>query len=67
MEQSRIARAGETGDPTEKTPISGIVRHDFQVRKSRGDPAGNQNRYAMMGGDGRRQGLRKLEPPEKTG
>ncbi|KAJ8873404.1 hypothetical protein PR048_024220 [Dryococelus australis] len=35
MEQRWNARAGETGDLRENPPISGIVRHDSNVRKSR--------------------------------
>ncbi|KAJ8893766.1 hypothetical protein PR048_006366 [Dryococelus australis] len=36
MEQRRIARAGQTGDPRENLPTSDIVRHDSYMRKSRG-------------------------------
>ncbi|KAJ8897053.1 hypothetical protein PR048_002399 [Dryococelus australis] len=41
-EQRRIAKAGETGDARENSPISGVVRHDNHVRKSRSYPAGNR-------------------------
>ncbi|KAJ8888247.1 hypothetical protein PR048_007734 [Dryococelus australis] len=34
MEQCRNENMGETGDPREDPPTSGIVRHDFQMRKS---------------------------------
>ncbi|KAJ8894527.1 hypothetical protein PR048_007184 [Dryococelus australis] len=34
MEQRRNEGAGETGDPRENPPTSGIVRHDSHVRKS---------------------------------
>ncbi|KAJ8870151.1 hypothetical protein PR048_029163 [Dryococelus australis] len=37
MEQSQNARAGETGDPRENPPTSGIVLHDSYLRKS-GNP-----------------------------
>ncbi|KAJ8868991.1 hypothetical protein PR048_030537 [Dryococelus australis] len=33
MDQHRSERAGESGDPREKPPTSGIVRHDTQVHK----------------------------------
>ncbi|KAJ8894549.1 hypothetical protein PR048_007206 [Dryococelus australis] len=33
-EQRRNAKAGETGDPRENPPTSGIVRHDSHLRKS---------------------------------
>ncbi|KAJ8893945.1 hypothetical protein PR048_006546 [Dryococelus australis] len=46
--QSRNARAGETGDPREKPPISGIVRQDSHMRKSVSDPAGNRYRFALV-------------------
>ncbi|KAJ8869271.1 hypothetical protein PR048_030843 [Dryococelus australis] len=35
---------GETGDPRENPPTSGIVRDDSHVRESRSDPAGNRTR-----------------------
>ncbi|KAJ8877109.1 hypothetical protein PR048_021561 [Dryococelus australis] len=34
MEQRRNEIAGETGDPREIPPTSGIVRHDSHLRKS---------------------------------
>ncbi|KAJ8879213.1 hypothetical protein PR048_019819 [Dryococelus australis] len=34
MEQRRSKRAGETGDPRENPPASGIVRHGSHLRKS---------------------------------
>ncbi|KAJ8874826.1 hypothetical protein PR048_022715 [Dryococelus australis] len=39
LEQRRNARTGETGDPLENPPTSGIVRHDSHLRKSGSDPA----------------------------
>ncbi|KAJ8879194.1 hypothetical protein PR048_019800 [Dryococelus australis] len=47
MKQRRNARAVETGDPRENSPISSIVRHDSHVRKSGSDPAGYRTRYAV--------------------
>ncbi|KAJ8871132.1 hypothetical protein PR048_027436 [Dryococelus australis] len=44
MKQRRNERAGETGDPREKPPTSGIVRHDSHVRKSGRDHAWNRTR-----------------------
>ncbi|KAJ8897035.1 hypothetical protein PR048_002381 [Dryococelus australis] len=37
-------KGGETGDPRENPPISGIVRHDSSMRKSGSSPAGNRTR-----------------------
>ncbi|KAJ8881160.1 hypothetical protein PR048_017633 [Dryococelus australis] len=42
----RNARVGETGDHRENLPTSGIVQHDFHVRKG---PVGNQTRFASVG------------------
>ncbi|KAJ8872673.1 hypothetical protein PR048_026284 [Dryococelus australis] len=39
--------AGETGDPRENPPTSGIVRHDSDMRKSGSDPTGNRIRFAQ--------------------
>ncbi|KAJ8885719.1 hypothetical protein PR048_011917 [Dryococelus australis] len=41
MEQRRNETERETGGPIEKTPTSGIVQHDFHMRKSGSDPAGD--------------------------
>ncbi|KAJ8881181.1 hypothetical protein PR048_017654 [Dryococelus australis] len=49
MEWHRNARAGQTEDPRENPPTSGIVRHDSHVRKSGGDPTRNQTRLASTG------------------
>ncbi|KAJ8872142.1 hypothetical protein PR048_025744 [Dryococelus australis] len=38
------ARAGETGDPRENPPTSAIVRHDYHIRESGSDLAGNRTR-----------------------
>ncbi|KAJ8890743.1 hypothetical protein PR048_010252 [Dryococelus australis] len=38
MEQCRNERAGETGDPQENPPTSGIVRHGSHMRKSASEP-----------------------------
>ncbi|KAJ8888477.1 hypothetical protein PR048_007967 [Dryococelus australis] len=35
----------------ENPPTSGVVRNDSHVRKSGRDPAGNRNRFALVGGD----------------
>ncbi|KAJ8878527.1 hypothetical protein PR048_019105 [Dryococelus australis] len=40
MEQRRNERAGETGDPRENLPTSGIVRHDSHMRISEGSRLG---------------------------
>ncbi|KAJ8888774.1 hypothetical protein PR048_008266 [Dryococelus australis] len=34
MEQSRSENAGQTGDPRENPPTSGVTRHDSHIRKS---------------------------------
>ncbi|KAJ8874938.1 hypothetical protein PR048_022828 [Dryococelus australis] len=47
MEQRWNTR-GATGVPRENPPTSGIVRHDFQVRKSGSDPAGNRTRLQHL-------------------
>ncbi|KAJ8876127.1 hypothetical protein PR048_024036 [Dryococelus australis] len=49
-EQRRNEGEGQTGDPREGPPTSGIVRHDSHTRKSGSDPAGNRARFAWMGG-----------------
>ncbi|KAJ8873683.1 hypothetical protein PR048_024515 [Dryococelus australis] len=49
MEQRRNVRVGETGDPRVNPPTNGIVRHDFHVRKSGRDPAGNGTRLCSTG------------------
>ncbi|KAJ8877085.1 hypothetical protein PR048_021537 [Dryococelus australis] len=49
MEQRRNERVGETGDPRENPPTSGIVRHDSPMRKSVGNPAGNRTRGKGVG------------------
>ncbi|KAJ8873746.1 hypothetical protein PR048_024580 [Dryococelus australis] len=51
MEQRRNTWAGETGDPGENPPTSGIVRHDSHMRKSGSDFAGKRTRYTYVGGD----------------
>ncbi|KAJ8866818.1 hypothetical protein PR048_032679 [Dryococelus australis] len=51
MEQRQNARAGETADPLENPPTSGFVRHDSHERKPGSDPAGNQTRSALVGGE----------------
>ncbi|KAJ8880679.1 hypothetical protein PR048_017149 [Dryococelus australis] len=40
----RNAKAEETGHPRENSPISGIVRHEFHMRKSGSDLDGNPTR-----------------------
>ncbi|KAJ8883279.1 hypothetical protein PR048_015122 [Dryococelus australis] len=45
----RNTKAGETGDPRENPPASGVVRHDSHMRKSLGDPGRNQTRFALVG------------------
>ncbi|KAJ8874563.1 hypothetical protein PR048_025426 [Dryococelus australis] len=49
MERCRNEGEGETGDPRENPPTSGIVRHDSHLRKS-GDLAGDWARFALVGG-----------------
>ncbi|KAJ8866143.1 hypothetical protein PR048_033667 [Dryococelus australis] len=44
-------RAGETGDPRENPPISGIIRHDSHMRISEGDSSGNRTRFTVLEGD----------------
>ncbi|KAJ8896073.1 hypothetical protein PR048_001415 [Dryococelus australis] len=41
---------GETGDPRENPPTSGIVRHDSHMRRLGIDPAGNLTRLELGGG-----------------
>ncbi|KAJ8877658.1 hypothetical protein PR048_022113 [Dryococelus australis] len=41
MEQQRNAMTGETGNPRENPPTSGIVRHYSHMRNSGSGPAGN--------------------------
>ncbi|KAJ8891983.1 hypothetical protein PR048_004548 [Dryococelus australis] len=48
-EQRRNARAGETVDPRENPPTSGIVRHDYHARKSGSSAARNRTRFALVG------------------
>ncbi|KAJ8869184.1 hypothetical protein PR048_030754 [Dryococelus australis] len=43
---------GEMGEPRENPRTSGIVRHDSQVRKSRGDPSENRTRFVLVWGEG---------------
>ncbi|KAJ8876792.1 hypothetical protein PR048_021239 [Dryococelus australis] len=50
-ERRRNARAGETEDPRETTPINAIVRHDSRLLKSGSDPAGDRTRSALVGGE----------------
>ncbi|KAJ8869282.1 hypothetical protein PR048_030854 [Dryococelus australis] len=49
--RSRLAGAGETGDPRENTPTRGIVRHDSHMLKSESNPVGNRTRFALVGGE----------------
>ncbi|KAJ8874823.1 hypothetical protein PR048_022712 [Dryococelus australis] len=51
MEQRQNVWAGGTGDPRENPPTRGTVRHDSQMRKSGGDPAGNRAWFALVGGE----------------
>ncbi|KAJ8867304.1 hypothetical protein PR048_031105 [Dryococelus australis] len=60
MEQCRNERVEETRDPREKSPTSGIVRHDSHMRKSGFDPAGNRTLFTLVGDDQNRRGLMKL-------
>ncbi|KAJ8875426.1 hypothetical protein PR048_023321 [Dryococelus australis] len=48
--QGMSERVGETGDPRENSPTSGIVRHDSHTRKSGSYPAGNRTRFALVRG-----------------
>ncbi|KAJ8894328.1 hypothetical protein PR048_006949 [Dryococelus australis] len=48
MERRQIAGGrGKPGDPRENQPTRVIVPHDSQIRKSGGEPAGNQTQFAM--------------------
>ncbi|KAJ8888577.1 hypothetical protein PR048_008069 [Dryococelus australis] len=55
MEQRMNERAGETGDPRDDPPTSGIIRHNSHMRKSGSEPVGNRTRftYSRRGGNGR--------------
>ncbi|KAJ8882697.1 hypothetical protein PR048_014509 [Dryococelus australis] len=44
MEQRRNERTGETGDPRDNPPTSGIIRQDSHTRKSGSGPARNKIR-----------------------
>ncbi|KAJ8882981.1 hypothetical protein PR048_014820 [Dryococelus australis] len=44
------ARIGKTEYPRENLPTSGIIRHDFHVRKSGSDPVGNRTPVRLGGG-----------------
>ncbi|KAJ8866285.1 hypothetical protein PR048_032128 [Dryococelus australis] len=47
-----LAKAGEkTGDPLENPPTSGIIWHNFHVRKSGSEPALNPTRSTLVGGE----------------
>ncbi|KAJ8870856.1 hypothetical protein PR048_027157 [Dryococelus australis] len=46
----RNEERGEKGDPRENPPTSGIVRHDSHMRNSGSNSAGNQTRFAQVGG-----------------
>ncbi|KAJ8887704.1 hypothetical protein PR048_013922 [Dryococelus australis] len=46
MEQRQNERAGETGDPRENPPASGIAQHDSHMRKFGSDCAWNPTRFA---------------------
>ncbi|KAJ8869871.1 hypothetical protein PR048_028880 [Dryococelus australis] len=48
MEQRRNGGAGETGDPRENPPTSGVVRHDSHMRKSGSGPVGRLSPCARM-------------------
>ncbi|KAJ8873954.1 hypothetical protein PR048_024794 [Dryococelus australis] len=52
MEKRQNEGAGKTVNPRENPPTSGIVRHDSHMLKSGTDPAGNQTRFALVGGEG---------------
>ncbi|KAJ8880347.1 hypothetical protein PR048_016814 [Dryococelus australis] len=45
----RIKGWGETEDPRENPPTSGIVGYHFHMRKSGGEPAGDRTRIAVVG------------------
>ncbi|KAJ8897352.1 hypothetical protein PR048_002698 [Dryococelus australis] len=52
MERRRNERTRETDDPRAKPAgTSGIVRHDFHLRKFESEPAGDRTRFALVGGD----------------
>ncbi|KAJ8896240.1 hypothetical protein PR048_001583 [Dryococelus australis] len=44
----RSPRVGETGDPREGPPTSGIIRHYSHVRKSGSDPSRNRARFTWV-------------------
>ncbi|KAJ8888085.1 hypothetical protein PR048_007572 [Dryococelus australis] len=46
-----VQERGETGNPRENPPTSGIFIHDSHVRKSRSDPTGNRARFSSVGGE----------------
>ncbi|KAJ8882696.1 hypothetical protein PR048_014508 [Dryococelus australis] len=48
MKQRRNARPGETGDPGEDPPTSGITRYDSHVRKSGSYPIGIRTCFALL-------------------
>ncbi|KAJ8880056.1 hypothetical protein PR048_020679 [Dryococelus australis] len=48
IEQRRNERAGEVGDPRENPPISGIVRHDYHMRKSGNQKNKNEEKISSM-------------------
>ncbi|KAJ8873894.1 hypothetical protein PR048_024730 [Dryococelus australis] len=48
MEQRESAWVGRTGDPREKPPANGNVRHISHIRKSM-DPAGSRIRIVLLG------------------
>ncbi|KAJ8870797.1 hypothetical protein PR048_027096 [Dryococelus australis] len=51
MEQHRNESAGETGDPRENPPTSGIVRHDSYLRKSGVNRPGIGPGFVLVGGE----------------
>ncbi|KAJ8896910.1 hypothetical protein PR048_002256 [Dryococelus australis] len=51
MERRRNEKEGETGDPRENPPTSGIVRHDSHMRKCKSDLTRNRTRLASVGGE----------------
>ncbi|KAJ8898104.1 hypothetical protein PR048_003464 [Dryococelus australis] len=66
-EQSRNAKAGETGDFRENPPTSGIVLLDSHLLKSGSDLAGDQSRFVLVeawSSPGTKE-PRKREIPEK--
>ncbi|KAJ8874802.1 hypothetical protein PR048_022691 [Dryococelus australis] len=48
VEQRRNARAEKTGELRGNRPTSGVVRDDSSMRKSGGDPTGNQTLFALV-------------------